>query len=247
MAAGQCVVVLDTNVLHCVKLYLSYAKGRRRYPYAGVQWSSTEAYIGRRVAEQNVRDALVRGGRVLHFMQRNGAEVSRCSAVELEWFRLEAYSYALDTAVRRSRVRGRWFSRFDDRQVNWWMTPEDRQFIASSLEETFEALDSFGIRVSDLDPSASTDVVWLARGIMTIVYMDPLDSVVFAHALVATATHLVTSDGPFKNMINRFQNPTEEGARADSDALSSLVQRCTGLELTPKDFPMGQHTSRLAP
>ena len=247
MAADQCVVVLDTNVLHCVRLYLSYAKGRLRYPYKGVQWSSTEKYIGKRVDEVKVREALLCGGRVLHFMNLNGAEISRCSAVELEWFRLEAYSYALGRAVRRSRVRGRWFSRFDDRQVNWWMTPEDRESIAASLDEAFHTFDSLGIRVSDLDPSASTDVVWLARGIMTIVHMDPLDSVVYAHALVATATHLLTSDNPFKNVVNRFQNPIEEGAKADSKALSSLVQRCTGLELASREFPVVQQISRLVP
>lgn len=247
MAADQCVVVLDTNVLHCVQLYLSYAKDGPHFPHSGVEWSSTKACIGQTFDDERLRDALLSGGRALHFLHRNGAEISRCPAVELEWFRLEAYSYALDAAVRRSPVPGRWFSRIDDKQVNWWLTPEDRRLIAASLDDTFETLDSFGIRVSDLGPSASTDVVWLARGIMTIVYMDPLDSVVYAHALVATATHLVTSDNPFKNVVNRFQNPLDDAADVDSVALSSLVQRCTGLELVPKDFPVGQHISRLAP
>ncbi len=247
MAADQCVVVLDTNVLHCVRLYLSYVEDKRLYPCEEVQWSTTKAYIEGTIDEEKICETLLKGGQVLHFMQRNGAEISRCSAVELEWFRLEAYSCTLGKAVCQSQVRGRWFSRFDDRQVNWWMTPKDRQDIAASLDKTFDTFDSLGIRVSDLDSSASADVVWLARGIMTIVYMDPLDSVVYAHALAATATHLMTSDNPFRNVVNRFRNPTEEGARANSGALSSLVHRCTGLDLAPRDFPIAQHISKLAP
>lgn len=247
MAADQCVVVMDTNVLHCVRLYLSYVGDKRLYPGEEVQWNTTKAYIEGKVDEEKIREALLKGGQVLHFMRRNGAEISRCSAVELEWFRLEAYSYALGKAVRQSQVRGRWFSRFDDRQVNWWMTPKDRQGIAASLDKTFDTLDSSGIRVSDLDPSASADVVWLARGIMAIVYMDPLDSVVYAHALVATATHLMTSDSPFRSVVNRFRNPTEEEDRVNSEALSSLVHRCTGLDLAPRDFPVARQISRLSP
>ena len=192
---------------------MSYAKGRHRYPYMGVQWSATKAYIGRRVKEEKVRDALVCGGRVVHFMQRTGAELSRCFAVELELFRLEAFSYALGRAVRRSPVRGRWFSRFEDRDVNYWMTPQGRQSIVASLEETFDTLDSLGIRASVLDPAASSDVVRLAGGIVAMVYMDALDSVVYAHALVATATHLITRDGPFRGVVSRFKNPLDEGAK----------------------------------
>ena len=246
MAGDQCVVVLDTNILHCVRLYLSFAEDGSHFPHPGVEWSSTEDHIGHTISEERLRDALLSGGRVLHFMKCNGAELSRCSAVELEWFRLEAFSCALGTAVRGSEVSGRWFSRFDDRQVNWWMTPDDRESIAKSLDDTFATLDSLGVCVSDLGPSASSDVVWLARGIMTMVYMDPLDSVVYAHALVAAATHLVTSDGPFRAVVNRFRNPPD-GARAQSEALSSLVQRCTGLELFHTEFPVSQKIPHLCP
>ena len=238
--------MLDTNVLHYVRLYLSYAKDGAHFPHPGVEWSSTENRICDTIDDQRLRDALLSGGRVLHFMKCNSAEISRCSAVELEWFRLEAFSCALGTAVRGSRVSGRWFNRFDDRQVNRWMKPDDRKSIARSLDEIFATLDSLGVRVSDLGSSASSDVVWLARGIMTLVYMDPLDSVVYAHALVATATHLVTSDGPFRAVVNRFRNPPDE-ARAETEALSSLVRRCTGLDLLHTEFPVSQKIPRLRP
>ena len=240
MPSTECVVVLDTNVLHCVRLYLSYAEGKRRFPHQGLQWSVTEGYIRRRVEETKVRDALICGGRVLDFLHCNGVELVRCSAVEAELFRLEAFSRALRNAMGRSRVRGRWFSRFEDEEVNRWMTQQDRKSIISTLNETFNALDSLGVRVTDLDPASSSDVVWLARGIMTMVYMDAMDSVVYANALVAAATHLVTSDGRFRNVVNAFKNPSSEAAKACSEELTSLVRECTGLELAYREFPVSQ-------
>ena len=170
MEDRQCVVLLDTNALHCVRLYLSYAEGRRRYPHNGIRWNATETYIQRMVKEEQVSKALICGGQVLHFMQRNGVEFVRSSAVEAELFRLEASSRALRNAMVRSRVRGRWFSQLKHEEVNWWMKPEDRRSVVESLDETFDTLDSLGIRVSNLEPGSSSDVVWLARGIMTMVY-----------------------------------------------------------------------------
>ena len=247
MEGAQCSVVLDTNVLHCVKLYLSYAEGKRRYPYKGVEWSVTQAYIKNSVKEQEVRDALFCGGRVICFMQRNGVELVRCSAVEAEFFRLEAFSRGLRTAIVRSRVRGRWFSKFGDDDVNLWMTREDRQCVVASLDEAFERLDVLGIRVSDLTPASSSAAVWLARGIMTIVYMDAMDSVVYANALVAFATHLVTRDGPLRGLVNRFKNPLSPDAKADSEALSALVEEGTGVKVAHRDFPVSQNISGLCP
>ena len=247
MDAKQCVVVLDTNVLHHVRLYLSYAEGEHRYPHNGVQWSRTEEQISNTVEEEKLRNGLHCGGRVLYFMQRNEVELVRCSAVEAELFRLEAYSLALRTAMTRPRrVQGRWFSKFGDDEVNWWMTPESRQDVIGSLDETFATLDSLGIRVSELGPRSSSDVVWLARGIMTMVYMDAMDSVVYANALVAAATHLITCDGRFRNVVNGFRNPSR-AKEACSQELSALVGVCTGMELAHQEFPVSQRIAKLCP
>ena len=56
MDAKQCVVVLDTNVLHYVRLYLSYSEGKHRYPNRGVQWSKTEKQISETVKEKKIQD-----------------------------------------------------------------------------------------------------------------------------------------------------------------------------------------------
>ena len=58
MTKEQCVVVLDTNVLHDVRLYLSYARANRCYPHQGVEWSETQKEIGGAVKENPVREAL---------------------------------------------------------------------------------------------------------------------------------------------------------------------------------------------
>ena len=171
----------------------------------------------------------------------------RCSAVEAELIRLEVFSKSLRSAMEHSQVRGRLFSHFKDAEVNEWMTPQDRESVIASVEQTFSELDAFGIRISDLDPASSSDVVWLARGIMTLVYMDAMDSMVFASALVASATHLVTTDGPFKAVVNGFKNLDSEGAETRSKRLSSLVKTCTGLELASKEFPITQDIKKLRP
>ena len=80
-----------------------------------------------------------------------------------------------------------------------------------------------------------------------MVYMDPMDSVVYANALVAAATHLVTTDRPFRDMVNRFKNPSSGSARADARELSYLLRRCTGMELAYSEFPVSQKIANLSP
>ena len=247
MEPARCVVVLDTNVLHDLRLYLSYAEGKKRYPNDGVAWNSTEAYIKRAVPEQKVRQALVYGGQVLHFMESNGVELVRCAAVEAEWIRLEAYSRGLRSAMVGSRVRGRWFSAFGDEEVNRWMKRKDRESVVASLEEIFVRLDSLGIRISDLDRSQSSGVVPIARGIMTMVYMDPMDSVVYASSLVATATHLVTTDTRFGKVINTFRHPGDAEAASRSRELSSLIRLLADVELAHREFPFSHPITKLRP
>ena len=183
---------------------------------------------------------------MLHFMQRNEVELVRCSAVEAEFFRLEAYSLALRNAMKQTRiVQGRWFSKLEEDEVNRW-TRKSRRAIVGSLDETFETLDSLGIRISELEPRSSSDVVWLARSILAMVYMDAMDSVVYANALVAAATHLVTCDGRFRKVVNNFKSPTQAN-KAYSQELSSLVRECTGMELAHDEFPVSQRIAKLCP
>lgn len=248
MGDTQCVVVLDTNALHSVMLYLAYAEGRRLYPYGSGGWSEGDAaQIKDDIEEPMVCKGLIDGAWVLHFMHSNEVEVIRSSAVEAEVFRLDASSRALRTAVTESSVGGRWFSQLMPEEINRLLTPQDRRSIVESVDDTFTTLDGFGIRVSELDPKASSDVVWLARGVMTMVYMDPMDSVVYANALVAAATHLVTSDSKFKGVVNRFKNPASESERAYSNELASFVELCTGLKLAHHEFPVSQQIAKLTP
>ena len=101
--------------------------------------------------------------------------------------------------------------------------------------------------MSDLEPSEAADVVWLARGIMTTVYMDAMDSIVYATALVAAATHLVTTDGRLKTVVNRFKNPDCEEAKENAQAVSSWLMKCTGMNIPYREFPVSQTISKLCP
>ena len=246
MDTAQCVVVLDTNVLHWVRLFLSYAKGGRCYLYEEEHWSANKNCIKSKMEHKYEWEKLKFGGEALHFMRRNKVELARCSAVEAELFRLETYSHALRTAISNSSICGRWFSHFGNEEVNQWARPQARQSVVESLDETFDELESFGIRVWDLEAAGSADVVRLARGIMALVYMDLMDSVIYANSLVASATHLVTSDGYFKRVANRFRTPSTEGEKQISKELESLVVECDGAELNHQEFPIAKKPQDLA-
>ena len=246
--AADPVIVMDTNVLHSVRLYLPYAEGRRRYPYNGVEWGVTRTYVERTVDEVGLRRALVAGGQVLQFMMNNKIELVRCAAVEVEFIRLDTLTKALRKAVSRSRVRDRWFNGFEGDQVNKWVDAQDRTSIVEALEKLFDELETLDIQVSDYGSTVASDVAALARGIMTVVYMDPMDSVVYASALDAGATHLMTRDGAFREVVNRLKNPgSSEAEKLCSEELAALVTHFTGREVGHGEFPVSQSIARLAP
>ena len=238
-------VVLDTNVLHDLRLYLAFAHGTERYPYHEVRWTQTQGRLPSDVEEKRLQRALRRGGRVLYFLKEEDAELFRCSPVELELLRRDALSRAQDKAMRTSLVDGRWWTYLADTDVNWWLTAPDRQSVVMELEQTFATLEGLGIRVSGLDKGDAFDVVQLARQIMTVVYMGTLDCIVYAHALVAGATHLLTSDEAFGNLIRRFRDPKTPEI-LDSELLSSLVEAATSTPLAYTEFPQNPPLSELA-
>ena len=81
MQAKSCVVVLDTNALHDVRLYLAYAEGKQRYPYESVEWNTTEVQIAKRVADKEIREALDPGrtGLGFHAAEQGGIRPLRRS------------------------------------------------------------------------------------------------------------------------------------------------------------------------
>ena len=239
-------VVLDTNVLHDLRLYLAFAHDTESYPYHDVRWTQTHGRLPSNVAEKRLQGALRRGGLALYFLKENDAELFRCSPVELELLRLDAFARAQGNAMSSSLVGGRWWTHIPDADVNWWLAAQDRQSVVAGLEHTFATLEGFGIRVSGLDQGDSFDVVQLARQIMTIVYMDTLDCIVYAHALVVGATHLLTSDKAFGNLIRRFRKP-KTAEISDSALLSSLVEDATGTPLAYTEFPQSPPLPELAP
>ena len=238
-------VVLDTNLLHSLRLYLAYANQQGRYPDPDAEWTGEDAQRPVELDEKSLRVALIAGGRTFHFLKDNDDELVRCPAVELELLRLVAVTRAQGNAMRSPLGPSRVWTRFDETAVNWWLSAQARQSVVEDIEATFDTLAQEGIGVSELRPSESGDAVYLARQMMTVVYMGTLDSIVYAHALVVGAGNLLTSDGRFRTVVNRLQKPQDAAEIAVSESLAGLVEAVTGTPLTYDDFPVSLSTAKL--
>ena len=238
-------VVLDTNLLHSLRLYLAYADQQGRYPDPDAEWSGEGAQRPAELEEKSLREGLIAGGRTFHFLKDNDGELVRCPAVELELLRLGALARAQGNAMRSPLGPNRVWTRLDEATVNWWLSVETRQSMVEDIEATFDTLAQEGIQVSELRPSESGDAVYLARQMMTVVYMGTLDSIVYAQALVVGAGHLLTRDGPFRRIVNRMHNPEGAANIAVSESLTGLVEAVTGTPLTYDNFPVSPSTAKL--
>ena len=252
MTIASLAAVLDTNVLHYVRLYLKYARAGGRYPYDGVGWDETRSKIKDDEDEAPLIDCLKKGGQCLFFLKERGVYVLRCPAAELELIRLHTRGRAMG-AARASPLAGeRLWTRFGEASVNYWLTQDDHRDVVSELEGVFDTLGEFGIAVSPVSgvrKRESLDATLMAREIMEVVYMEPLDCIVYAHALVTGATHLLTGDEGLRRAAHRLRHPNggrHEVEMAVSDAVLRAVRVVTGTEdLGRVDFPECPKISRL--
>ena len=91
------------------------------------------------------------------------------------------------------------------------MGVDDLKQIKEKVDGLTSLLKDSGVAVEMSGSNETRDVLELAKGINGLIYMQAMDSIIYASTLVAKADYLFTSDKYLRNTINRIQGLRSSG------------------------------------
>lgn len=201
---------LDTNILHYIGIYLKYAKGKNLFPWSGqdvVKDKEAAAENVKKVAEVDLSKSLKRGLDTVYFLSTADIQVQYAPVSELELLNGRAKGKAILSAAEEG-VPDRMWSRFREEEIRQRVSTADLEKIKEGVDELASMLEESGIAVKRNDGNQMRDVLELAKGINGLIYMETMDSVIYASALVAQADYLFTADGYLKETVNVICSPS---------------------------------------
>lgn len=228
----QKVAFVDTNVLHFLDLYLQFAKSEGLYPWCpdGTLDDATEA-VKLFESDEPHKEALRRGLAVVSRLLSEQIDVQYSAVSELELINTRAEGLAR-TRAAGSGVPRRMWSRFREEEIQKRVNSSELVQIRGGVEELMDMLRGVGVTVFQQQSRAAGEALELGKSIGGLVYLDVVDSIVYAGALVAQADHLLTSDYFLNKTANRIRTPGCEEWKGVRDA----VRRALANEiLTPKE------------
>ena len=198
------VVFLDTNVLHFMDLYLRQAKESRLFPF-GSDPAAARKHLDATTDDASLKCSLNKGlNTIEHLRRTQNCRVEYSAVSELELSAGRARGKAIEKAAAEG-IPDRMWTRLFDREIS------DR-LLAKDMIEIGDAIKRLGPLLNDADIEATVgrtdrtpDVLELAKVVATLVYMSPIDSVIYAGALVAGADKVISDDGYLKKTVDRLK------------------------------------------
>ena len=203
------VAFLDTNTLHYAGIYLDFANRHGLFPLA-VEDSSNEKDVALekvdQIAEAELKNGLKKGVSIVHFLTTQGVEVQYAPASELELLTGRIRGRAIISAAKEG-VPDRIWSHFRENEIRDRVTLTDCSNIKTTIDKLTSILTESGIAVVARDQNRASEAMELAKGINGLLYLQTMDSIIYASAVVAQADYLITSDGYLKDTINLIREP----------------------------------------
>jgi len=231
------VAFLDTNALHFTCLYLEHAKVRNLYPFSPDEDSLAKTMEDLNDAsEASLKNSLKRGLVMVHRLSKPDIRVEYSSMSELELIAGRARGRAIEKAAREG-IPDRMWSRFHDKEIDARLSPADLTNIKTRVEGLGTVLEEAGIFATLSDAGRARDVLDLAKGIASLVYLGLSDSVIYASALVADVDYLITEDKHFRGIVNRIRNDQrsyDEVWRQVRDLVGKIILRDPAEVTLPK-------------
>ena len=208
----QSVAFLDTNTLHYAGIYLDLAKEHGLFPRADEDVENAKQSAIEKVdeiAETKLKKTLKQGLEIIHFLVNQDVEVQYAPVSELELLTGRTRGKAILSAAEEG-VPDRMWSRFPEREIRERVTLAQSSEVKATIDRLTSMLEESGIAVRARGNDRTSEAMELAKGINGLVYIQAMDSIIYASALVAQADYLITSDGYFKDTINYIHRPNGE-------------------------------------
>ena len=238
----QVVGFLDTNVLHYVSLYLKFAASRDLFPLAVDPAATSAAHVPEaqtRIvdeAEKDLRQSLLRG---------LGVRYAPVSELELIAGRLRGRAIV---KAAQEALPDRMWSKFDEGEIRRRLTPTDCLEVAIEAASIVPALGGAGLAVLPVDTSDTSYILDLTRFLARLVYLQPLDAIIYSAALVAQAHEFYTADGYLLRTVNRIGNPQRSPEQQKmSRQIKERVAELMGWDVTEVILPTASRLKSFLP
>ena len=210
------VVFLDTNTLHCIGIYLEYARGKNLFP-----WHSEDIKKGKDEAKENVNDlaeadlkrSLKQGLETVYWLSTQDVQVQYATISELELITARTKGKAIISAAKEG-VPDRIWSHFREEEIRERVGTTDLTNIKDRVSRLTSMLKESGIAVETRNQT--NESLELAREINGLVYMEAPDSIIYASAILAQADYLFTADGYLKKTVNYIYSPSSQQSRYEN-------------------------------
>jgi len=236
-------IFLDTNALHYISSYLRWAERENLPPFqGGVTFEQVRDALRQRMP-RSIADLLLHGAKTLAFLQQqvNDQEAaiytSRFAKAEVIYGVLEGQAHARlaqEGLPYRMRQRAGVLSEL----VTMYLEAQDYRQVIREWDYFLNRLKNNGhIMVSYVEDEENfSRIAEVAEFLQSRVFMDVVDSWMYACALVMQAEEIITFDGYFKRVINRLHNPQGEPdwQQLQSDLQKMLAERFPGAPTLPE-------------
>ena len=198
-------VSLDTNVLHYVGLFLDHAREQNMACDAGIP--DVPSRIATLLAGLETQSSwsktksLRQGGQTLKWLICEDVEVQYSTLSEIEMVAARTRGQALLHAAKEGLPHRMW-SRFPAREIRERVAPQQVADVQAGVRDLLMRLEATGVRIGHLADSHRMEVPVVALVLCGLVYMDPLDGLIYATSVVAQARYLFTTDEYLRNTVN---------------------------------------------
>ena len=236
-------IFLDTNALHYMSSYLRWAKEKNLPPFQGGATFEQVRDSLRQHMPKSIVDMLLHGVKTLAFLRQQVNQLdpaiytSRFAKAEVIYGVLEGQAHARmarEGLPYRMRQRTGVLSEL----VSMYLESQDYQQVIGEWDNFLNLLEDKGSIVvlyveNEEDFSQIAEV---AEFLQSRIFMDVVDSWMYACALVMQAERIISFDRYFKHVINRLHNPQGESdwQRLQSDIQNMLRARFPGQPTLPK-------------
>ena len=209
----QVVGFLDTNVFHYVSLYLHFAMKYRLFPFGPEAQESTGslAEARKRIKQQEERQfvqSLQKGFGVVYRVWEQDIQVRYAPVSELELIAGRLRGRAIEKAAKEG-LPDRMWTKFDEGEIRRRLIKKDNVEVATQVDDIVSTLKGAGLLIMAADSRDTTYVLDITKFLAGLVYLQPMDAIIYSAALVAQAHEFYTADGFLFRTVNRIANPQQ--------------------------------------
>lgn len=247
------VIFLDTNALHLTRLYLEAAENHGLPPFGN---KGIDVGLGDRMGERT-KENIKKGYKTIAYLQTksiDGARVFFAPIAALEVVCGQLRSKAILSAAGEG-IPSRWWNRFGEEEILARLEKGHYESVEDLIDNVRQRFERTGITILDMDNRRMAEVWGIARTVLSGIYLDVCDCLIFSSALVDEADEIISFDDYFRFIVNKVKNPEGDQVYERANQLiKKALAACIGttekkirLPLAPKSVGANLRIKQVTP